>query len=454
MKPLVIIHGWSDHAESFVPLAEAIEKKSKRPVEHIWLGNYISLDDDVQMKDLVNGLARAWKDRRLPTDSKSTDVIVHSTGGLVIRDWMATQYTAKGLKPPVNNLVMLAPANFGSPLAHKGRAFYGRVLKGFMSKKRFQTGAHILRALEMASPYTWELAQRDRFGKTVFTPGGVRATVIVGNSGYGGISSIANENGSDGTVYVATANLDCAYLAIDFPSSPKKPKAKPIKPSKGVTAFLLLDGHNHSSVALKESGNENAATVINAIDKALSISNSEEYERWVKDCASKTRSVMRKYQGEDDEYKHGFQNTVFRVRDDQGYDVTDYVVEFYQDANKGFFDRLAELFNKRAVNRVHPYKDNPAYRSFMLNCTELFKVIDEEGESLRISFSAMPDINDEKNLVGYRTFEDEDVGSLQLGPDVLKQYFAPNRTLFIDITLTREQKDELFTLRKVGQVNA
>lgn len=108
MKPLIIIHGWSDSADSFIPLAEAIEKRTQRSVEQLWLGNYVSLDDDVQMKDLVYGLSRAWKDRKLPTAAKAVDVIIHSTGGLVIRDWMDTEYVSKGNRPPVNNLVMLA----------------------------------------------------------------------------------------------------------------------------------------------------------------------------------------------------------------------------------------------------------------------------------------------------------------------------------------------------------
>lgn len=450
MRPLVIIHGWSDGAESFIPLAEAIEKKTGREVERIWLGNYVSLDDDVRMQDLVRGLADAWKDRDLPVASKSTDVIIHSTGGLIIRDWMHSHYMAKGIKPPVNNLVMLAPANFGSPLAHKGRAFYGRVLKGFQSKKRFETGTYLLKALEMASPYTWNLAQQDRFGKNVFSAGGVRATVIVGNKGYGGISSLANEDGSDGTVYVSTANLNCGYLAIDFPPLPKKPRYKPLKVSKGATAFLVVDDHDHSSVALKNDDHPGNATLLNNIVKALDIKSAADFEKWIKSCAAKTRNVMKKYADDKDEHKHGYQNTVFRVRDNQGFDVTDYVIEFYHDAEQGFFDRFAELFNKKAVSKVHAHKDNSAFRSFMINCTELFKVIDQEGEFLRISLSAMPNLHDEKTMVGYRTFENDDIDYLELDRHQIKEFFEANRTLFIEIILTREQKKELFTIDKAN----
>ena len=454
MKPLVIIHGWSDEDSSFVPLADAISnaRKQQHPIEQIWLGNYVSLDDDVQMKDLVNGLTRAWKDRNLPTRARATDVIVHSTGGLVIRDWMATEYADKGEKPPVENLVMLAPANVGSPLAHKGRAFYGRAIKGFSSEKRFETGAQILKALEMASPYSWELAQRDRFSSNVFSPTGVRATVIVGNTGYGGISSVANEPGSDGTVYVSSANLNCSYIYIDFLSLPRKPKARKMVSSKGATAFLVVDNHNHSSVALKDAKHRDNDSLLASIIKALDVGSKDEFEKWIKTCNDRTGEVMKAHEKKRDIYRHGFQNTVIRVTDDQGFDVTDYVMEFYQDAEKGFLDRFSEMFNDKVVTKVHAYKENSAYRSFMINCTELYRIIDKPNEHLRISLSAMPDIHDDRNMVGYRTFEDGDIDYLELSPDQLKQYFVPNRTLFVDIKLTREQKDKLFRISRLDEV--
>ncbi|MGV8690956.1 hypothetical protein ACV35Z_33425, partial [Pseudomonas aeruginosa] len=48
-------------------------------------------------------------------------------------------------------------------LAHKGRSFIGRVLKGW---NRFvgQTGTQVLKGLELGSPYSWQLAERDLFG--------------------------------------------------------------------------------------------------------------------------------------------------------------------------------------------------------------------------------------------------------------------------------------------------
>lgn len=448
MRPLVIIHGWSDEDQSFLPLARAIEQHTGRRAESLWLGHYVSLDDDIRMSDLVQGMSRAWRDAKLPVDPGAADVIVHSNGSLVIRDWMATEFTERDRKPPVRNLLMLAPANHGSPLAHKGRAFYGRVLRGFTARKRFQTGTHILKALEMASPYSRELARRDRFGTSPFRPGGVRATVIVGNSGYTGISSLANEDGSDGTVYVSTAHLDCAYLSVDFPSLPKKPRASAVRAATGETAFLVADGHNHGSVALKNPGHPGNDVLLKQIIRALGIANAKEYRSWVEDCRQETARVMQKHDKARDTYKHGYQNTVIRVRDDQGFDVPDYVVEFYHDAAEGDRDHLATEFNRRVLTKVHVYQDNSAIRSFLINCTELHRLFTEGGHVLRVSLSALPDVNDPKNMVGYRSFEDEDIDCLRLEAKELKAMFVPNRTLFIDITLTRERKAEMFELNR------
>lgn len=453
MKPLVIIHGWSDDCTSFLPLANAIESVARRPVEKLFLGNYVSLDDDVQMKDLVRALTHAWRKEKLPTDPGSVDVIIHSTGGLVVRDWMHTCYTSQNLKPPIGNLVMLAPANFGSPLAHKGRAVYGRVLKGFNSAKRFQTGTHILKALEMGSPYSWDLAQRDRFDSNALNATGVRTTVIVGNSGYGGVSSLANEPGSDGTVYVSTANLNCAYIDIHFPAGDRAPKVKAMKTSRGECAFLVMEGFDHSSIALKAAAHKDNDVLLANIITALDIGNATDFRKWIAQCEHKTAEVMKTHENATDDYKHGFQNTVFRVRDDHGFHVLDYVIEFYHDVERGFADRLATLFNRKAMSKVHAYGDDSAYRSFMIDCTALYKIIHTEKEALRISLSAMPDLNDEDTLVGYRSFGNTDIGQVDLKPADIPAFFTPNRTLFVDITLTREQKDELFWIRNVRDVN-
>ena len=447
MKPLVIIHGWNDEAKSFTALANALLQHTGRKVEHIWLGNYTSLDDDVHISDLVAALGRAWVSSQLPDKAKSVDVIVHSTGGLILRSWIAQQYTGIGLTPPINNLVMLAPANFGSPLAHKGRAFYGRVLKGFGSDKPLETGEHILKALEIASPFSWQLAEADRITHTVYNPTQVRTTVIIGNCGYDGISSIANERGSDGTIYLAGASLNCARVEADFASNPQQPTLRTMATPADECAFLVLDKHDHSSIALKEPRHKGNPELIDAIATALAVRNGTDYRAWVKQCQSRTHALMDKYANRRDDYKHGYQNTVFRVRDDQGNEVTDYVIEFYQKTHRGVLNQKTRELNAKAIAKVHAYQDNASYRSFMINCTQLHAMINEKGENLRISLSAMPDLHHEKTLAGYRSFQDKDIGHLELNHQSIKTLFVANRTLLINITLKREHKQKLLTLQ-------
>ena len=160
-RPIVIIHGWSDRSASFGALRRFIAELSGGNFFQINLADYVSMDDEVRFDDLVAGMQRAWRETGLPEKPGAVDAVVHSTGGLVIRDWLTTYAPGEA---PVRRLLMLAPANFGSPIAHKGRAFYGRIIKGFNSEKPFQTGARLLRGLELASPYAWDLAMRDRFG--------------------------------------------------------------------------------------------------------------------------------------------------------------------------------------------------------------------------------------------------------------------------------------------------
>ena len=447
-KPIVIIHGWSDDSDSFDRLAKRLSGETGRTTEQIWLGDYISLDDDVRIRDIADALQAAWMARGLPVGANAMDAIVHSTGGLVIREWIHRHYTEKGNSPPVSNLVMLAPANFGSPLAHKGRSLIGRVVKGSGSEKKFQTGTHILKGLEMASPYSWNLAERDRFSTNPFKAENVRCTVIVGNSGYPGIKGLANEDGSDGTVYVSTANLNCARVSIEVARSLQgefRVSKKPV-PSTGRTAFLILDGIDHAEITGRDSL---PRTVLDPILEALNVSR-DAFPKWCDQCAARTKDIVDKYANRKSSEFHAFQNTVFRVMDDQGNYVDDYAVEFYGD----FTDKRdfwARVFNRDISGKTHPYDDNPAYRSFMINTTRLLRELQQKERELRISLTAMPDIRDDTTKVGYRTTGVNDIGQVKLDKSGALEFFQPNRTLFVDILLPRYQKDELFRLQTLGE---
>ncbi len=245
---VVIIHGGSDTHASFTRPGRTLADEGVAPdVAHVRLGDYVSLDDDVTFDDLTEALQAAWKKEGRLAGARSVDVVVHSTGALVVRYWMTTFFTPA--TNPIRRLLMRAPANFGSPLAHKGRSFIGRIVKGFKSERRFNMGTHILKGLEMASPFSWDLAGRDRFDtETWYGPGRVLCTVLVGTAGSSGISSAANQNGGDGTVLVSTASLNPAKIVLNFATDPRKPTMG-FADANGATAFARVPSDNHRTLA-------------------------------------------------------------------------------------------------------------------------------------------------------------------------------------------------------------
>lgn len=442
-RPLVIIHGWSDSYVSFKRLGRLLQAEGvTRDIRHVHLGNYLSLDDAVTFTDLREALARAWAREGLPTAPRSVDAVVHSTGGLVIRDWLSHCYAPDAV--PLHHLLMLAPANFGSPLAHKGRSFLGRVVKGWKGEKPFQTGTHILKGLELASPFSWALAERDRFGARVYYgPGRVLCTVLVGNTGYSGISAAANEDGSDGTVRVSTANLNGVLVEADFTGDPEQPVAYRMKQSRGATAFGIMAGENHSTVAAKDGGPSNPST-LPFITRALTVTDAD-FPAWCAELDTHSAAVT-EVTATDDPATHGYQNTVFLLQDQYGDHVDDYFLEFYvDDDDAGWF---AGMFHRDAIRTVHTYGDDRAYRSVYVDCTTLFQRLDKFTEEMRISLTAMPEFR-LTGSAGYRTWTDDDIGSIRMKLPQVRKLFQANRTVLVRTTIRRHQADRVFEFKPV-----
>lgn len=432
--PTVIIHGWSDHASSFVPLQTALSDRLHTAVSTISLAEWLSLDDKVTYDDLVTRLDGAWTSYGLPRAAGTVDVVTHSTGALLIRDWMA-RFFAPGASP-VKHLVMLAPANFGSPLAHKGTSFIGRVVKGWNAPKMFEVGAQILKGLELASPYTWALAHQDLFvTDPFFGTGRMLATVLVGNAGYTGISSAANEPGSDGTVRVSTANLNAARLSIDL-SELAQPRFSGPQGINGMAGFQILDGLNHSSIC-----DPNQAAMMDAVVAGLQVDDAG-FAAYCARLDAATRKVQAAREKKRDRYYWGYQNTVFLVKDQFDSHVQDYFLEFFGPEADTFWE---ELFHGKVIESVHAYGGDHGYRSMLIDTKRLRDALSHApGMPLQFSLTASPDIANSE--AGYATFSDEEVGAISLPPDQVPTFFQPNRTLLVDVTITRKQRDEIFKL--------
>src|SRR5580658_3481360 len=64
-NPVVILHGWSDNSTSFKPLAAWLRTQGF-PVTPIFLGDYLSMNDEITLKDLGYAFIRALKDKQVP----------------------------------------------------------------------------------------------------------------------------------------------------------------------------------------------------------------------------------------------------------------------------------------------------------------------------------------------------------------------------------------------------
>jgi hypothetical protein len=440
-RPIVIIHGWSDKSKSFKPLAQKIRKKLNRPVKTINLVDYESMDDEVTFDDLVAAMATEWKKKKLPTTPHSVDVILHSTGGLVVRHWLQNQYSSS--TAPIKNLVMLAPANFGSPLGHKGTTFIGRIIKGWSGDKLFQVGEKLLQGLELASPYTWNLAMQDRFGReSFFGKNKILCTVLVGNAGYSGIAAAANEAGSDGTVRVSTANLNCARISADFSEDPLKPEIA-MQSSTGKTAFAVMDGENHGSIVSK---NKNKIT-FERIVGGLTVTDAK-FDSWCLKLDAETNAVMTAREQQNNSYYNGYQNTVFLVRDQFCMHVGDYFLEFFDnDENSDWFE---EFFHQDVIRTLHAHSEDKAYRSMLIDCTCLMKKIKNHNkfQEMRISLTAKPEFR-VNGKVGYQTVTDDDIGAIKVPKGDIPKVLNANRTLFVEIILKRQQAEKVFQIKKL-----
>lgn len=190
----LIIHGWSDCSSSFVALKKQLQKHGVGDVDNILYGDYQSREDNITFNDVIDGLNDQMIEKGLisPDGKKIADlnIVVHSTGGLVIRHWIWRYYSHRIDECPVKRILMLAPANFGSPLAHRGKSFLGRLVKGrWKVGDLLEVGRKLLDGLELASPYQWQLAHHDLFtdNTSYYNRNQIQLTILTGIEDYTGL---------------------------------------------------------------------------------------------------------------------------------------------------------------------------------------------------------------------------------------------------------------------------
>jgi hypothetical protein len=116
----------------FEPLCNRLTANGIQTVD-LNIGNYVSLNNEITIKDIAEGLDRAFRNNPRLNQDQEFDAIVHSTGMLLIRSWLTNYGAAVGSNDRLRrlkHLIGLAPATWGSPQAHKGRTWIGALVKG------------------------------------------------------------------------------------------------------------------------------------------------------------------------------------------------------------------------------------------------------------------------------------------------------------------------------------
>lgn len=470
---VAIVHGWSDSSKSFHNLRRFLDANGYE-VAQIWLGDYVSMDDDVRIEDVAKRMQRvvqtAIAEGRLTVPF---DLIVHSTGGLVAREWLATYYPT-GEGAPVKRLVMLAPANFGSRLAALGKSMIGRVAKGW--NNWFQTGEEMLRSLELASPYQWNLARRDLFDPDDTGEAGPYGSdriwpfVITGTRAYSsGLRKIVNEHGSDGTVRACAANLNAVGMTIDFAADPANPTVRRWRARGDMRCPLaVLPDRDHGAVTDPDRASgaqgETSSWTGRLILQALACDSPEAYaavqdEWWrlseetaaLADDEARLRAMFPRNAPNPQSY-HQHMQFIVHARDDHGQPVGDYFLEFFSPEVAG--EREAIFFHSEVLSHVHTNTRSPSFRCLYIDRTDLIErfygmLRKGAARQLAVSISAAPVGPNVRyfdktrdGATGHIVIHREDRRREQADEERLHR----NATHLVEIIIPRQPVDKVFSL--------
>jgi hypothetical protein len=469
-RPLLLIHGYSADGLDFKPLAAALAEELKlQPIE-INIGNYVSLNNEITIKDIAEGLDRAFSHQPALKDAPEFDAIVHSTGILVIRSWLTnygvTLASNKRLAQ-LKHLIGVAPATWGSPQAHKGRTWLGALVKGDKTPGPdfMNAGDKVLDGLELGSSFTWYLSSVDLVGEAPYYGKGGNTpyvAVFIGNQPYEGLSSVANDPGTDGTVRWAGCGLNTRKITIDLTKMPLGPDGVPTTSRTTMTPWagdrlnipiIAVEGRNHATlISNPEPG------MVKLIAEYLSVAKETDHDDWLTRAqaygepakqkmlenpgkgaagvvgAAKTFFGHLLHLGE--EPMDGWQQFVVHARDERGDPVSDYMIQVLREDGGKWVD-FEEMYTD-----VHAYAADQSFRCFHIR---LPKGICDGQVPLRIRIQASTGTE----LMAYQGYGSDDVKQdmgataqpveIDLGPlgDANESLFHPFTTTMVEIVLNR-----------------
>ena len=447
---VVFVHGWSvTSTDTYGGLPEALARNAPASLgltfDHLYLAKYVSFADEVRVDDLARGMQAAVEAEIRPKLARGERFacITHSTGGPVVRAWMAEFYGRALQSCPLSHLVMLAPANHGSALAQLGKGKLAR-MKFFFDG--IEPGVGVLDWLELGSRQSWAL--NCAWLDYDLTAAGVYAFVLTGQSidrgFYDHLNSYTGESGSDGVVRVAAANMNYGLIRLEQQTQGfKLSKQGSAQPS----ALGVLPGLSHSGTGMGimrsvQRDDDGSHPTLAAVLLCLAVGSVPAYRRCIKALDDTTRRTQKEERSIAERGPFLFRRTfhtsryfmlVFRVTDDRGNELTDYDILFtagpdYDPDNlpPGFFvDRQR---NSRSPGKLTYYLDHDVMAPWF----ERPALDDRFG----FRIAARPD-------KGYAFYT---VGEHRGRYSELSKYFAPNQCVMVEVVLRRQVVEGVFKL--------
>lgn len=381
--PVLLVHGYSDSGESFRRWRDLLREDGR----DVRVVSYQTLTNEIALHDIAEGFERLLQTQAGLSRDEPFDAVVHSTGMLVLRCWLVSHASRRDR---LKHLVALAPATFGSPLAHKGRSWLGAIFKGrkVLGPDFLEAGNRVLDALELGSRTTWDLAEQDLLGREPFY-GDTRTTpfafVFVGNRGYKGLKGIISPDGSDGTVRWAGAALNTRKFVLDLstrPGSRRSNRTRVAPWSNPDLPAYLIEGLDHTSILHGPN-----AQLIGLVRRALEVDSRSSFEEWQAFAARETARNA--------DHIPPYQQFVVRVMDERGDPVPDYFLELRTLDGRKRLDAFDE--------DPHPYAADRSFRCFHVQLAKLGEAARAEGFQLRlIAATGTP-------YVAYAGYQDRDV---------------------------------------------
>jgi hypothetical protein len=465
-RPIVLIHGYSAGGLSFKALCNKFSAAGIAPID-LNIGNYVSLNNEITIKDIAEGFDRALRNNPRLNQNQEFDAIVHSTGMLVIRSWLTNYGAAVGSNDRLRrlkHLIGLAPATWGSPQAHKGRTWIGALVKGNKEPGPdfLDAGDEVLDGLELGSRFTWDLSHLDLLGDAPYYdlgPTTPYVAVFIGNTPYTGVSSVANDPGTDGTVRWAGCGLNTRKISIDLTRTPLGDDGKPrarvsMTPWAGRVDIPMLpvEGRNHATLISDPDDD-----MVERILSFLKVDDGPGYETWLKAAKEHAEPAMARMLvnpgrgaaglegdfksffghlfSDSDQPMDGWQQFVVHVRDERGDPVPDYMIDVLRQ-QQGEWVEFVEM-----CTDVHAYGADASFRCFHIR---LPKGIAQSSVPLQIRITASTGTK----LMAYQGYgSDEDAKTLtatakpviiQVGGLGDASLFFPFTTTLVEVLINRE----------------